>query len=79
MGIAGRIRVYTKEPGRPADLDKPFVLPLGATVADLARQIHRDLPEQMKFACLWGHSRYEGQQVHKAEVLQDRDVVEIHE
>jgi ribosome-interacting GTPase 1 len=77
--LLARIRVYTKEPGCPPDLQKPFVLPIGATVADLARQIHRELPEQMKFARLWGHSRFEGQQVHKTEILQDRDVVEIHE
>lgn len=73
------IRVYSKEPGRPPDSHKPFVVHAGATVADLARQIHRDLPERMKFARLWGHSRFEGQQVHKTELLRDRDVVEIHE
>jgi len=77
--LLARIRVYTKQPGRPPDLQKPFVVPLGATVADLALQIHRDLPGRMKFARLWGHSRFEGQQVHKTEVLRDRDVVEIHE
>lgn len=77
--LLARIRVYAKKPGRPADLHKPFVLPFGATVADLARHIHRDLPDQMKFARLWGHSRFDGQQVHKTESLQDRDVVEIHE
>ena len=48
-------------------------------MTELARQIHRDLPDRMKFARLWGHSRFEGQQVHKTEVLRDRDVVEIHE
>jgi hypothetical protein len=73
------IRVYSKEPGRPPDLHKPFVVPAGATVADLARQIHRDLPDRMKFARLWGHTRFEGQQVHKTEPLRDKDVVEIHE
>ncbi len=78
-GLLARIRVYAKEPGHPPDLHKPFVLPFGATVADLALHIHRDLPGQMKFARLWGHSRFDGQQVHKTEILQDRDVVEIHE
>ncbi len=73
------IRVFAKEPGQPPDLSKPFVLPAGSTVADLARLIHRDLPETMKFARLWGHGRFEGQQVHKTEVLKDRDVLEIHE
>jgi ribosome-interacting GTPase 1 len=77
--LLAMIRVYSKEPGKPPDLHKPFTVPVGATVADLARQIHRDLPETMKFARLWGHGRFEGQQVHKIEVLQDRDVVEIHE
>lgn len=73
------IRVYAKEPGKPADMHRPFTLLHGATVSDLARQIHRDLPERMKFARLWGHSRFDGQHVHKTEVLQDKDVVEIHE
>jgi hypothetical protein len=73
------IRVYTKQPGRPPDLHKPFVLPAGSTVADLALMIHRDLPDHMKFARLWGHGRFEGQPVHKTEPLRDRDVVEIHE
>jgi len=74
-GTAG----YAKQPGRPPDLQKPFTLPRGATVVDLARHIHRDLPETMKFARLWGHGRFEGQSVHKTEPLQDRDIVEIHE
>jgi len=77
--LLAMIRVYSKEPGRPPDLHKPFIVPVGATVAELARQIHRDLPERMKFARLWGHSRFEGQQVHKTEPLRDKDVVEIHE
>jgi len=77
--LLGLIRVYTKEPGRPPDLHKPFTVPRGATLADLARQIHRDLPERMRFARLWGHSRFDGQQVHKTEPLKDRDVVGIHE
>jgi hypothetical protein len=73
------IRVYAKQPGRPPDLGRPFTLLAGATVADLARQIHRDLPDKMEFARLWGHGRFEGQQVHRTEVLRDKDVVEIHE
>ncbi len=77
--LLARIRVYAREPGQPPDLRKPFVLPTGSTVADLARLIHRDLPETMKFARLWGHGRFEGQHVHKTEILQDRDIVEIHE
>jgi ribosome-interacting GTPase 1 len=77
--LLAMIRVYAKEPGQPPDRRKPFTLPAGATVADLARQIHRDLPETMKYARLWGHGRFDGQQVHRTELLCDRDVVEIHE
>ncbi len=73
------IRVYTKEPGKPPDRDRPFTLPAGATVADLAGAIHRELPERMKFARIWGDGRFAGQQVHRTEVLHDKDVVEIHE
>jgi uncharacterized protein len=76
---SARMPTYSKEPGRLPDLHKPFVVPMGATVAELARQIHRDLPERMRFARLWDHSRFEGQQVHKTEALRDKDVVEIHE
>jgi ribosome-interacting GTPase 1 len=73
------IRVYTKEPGKEPDLDRPYTLPVGATVDDLAREIHRELPDKMKFARIWGHGRYRGQRAHRAEALQDKDVVEIHE
>jgi len=73
------VRVYTKEPGRGPDRDKPYTLPAGSTLTDLARKIHRELPEKMKFARVWGDGRFSGQQVHRAEPLRDKDVVEIHE
>jgi hypothetical protein len=73
------IRVYTKQPGLPPDRDKPFTLPAGATIEDLARAIHRELPEKMRFARIWGDGRFSGQQVHRSECLHDRDTVEIHQ
>jgi len=73
------IRVYTKQPGKPPDHQRPFILDTGSTVEDLARQIHQDLPRRMKYARLWGHARFDGQQVHRTETLRDKDVVEIHE
>ena len=77
--LLASIRVYTKQPGHPADHAKPFTMPIGSTVEDLARLIHRELPEKMKFARLWGHARFDGQQVHRTEPLRDKDIVEIHE
>jgi len=72
------IRVYTKEPGKPVDRGAPFTLPRGATVADLAGRIHKDLTGQIKFARLWGPSAFDGQAVHGDHVLAEGDVVEIH-
>jgi hypothetical protein len=78
-GLLSLVRVYTRQPGKPADKGKPFTLPLGSTIDDLAREIHRELPEKMKFARIWGNGRFAGQQVHRTEVLHDGDQVEIHE
>lgn len=71
------IRVYAKPPGKPADLEAPFVLKRGSTVIDLARKIHRDFYEQLKSARVWGSSEFEGQKVPREYVLQDGDIVEL--
>ena len=73
------IRVYTKQPGKPPDHDKPFTLPVGSSIEDLAAQIHRELPQKMRNARIWGDGRFDGQHVHRTEALHDKDVVEIHE
>ena len=73
------IRVYTKRPGKKGDLGEPFTLPAGSNIEDLAAGIHRELPEKMKFARIWGEGRFDGQQVHRTELLHDKDIVEIHE
>jgi len=73
-----RIRIYAKEPGRKADGARPFVLPKGATVHDLANVVHKDIAERLKFARIWGHAAFDGQQVDRHHTLDDRDVVELH-
>jgi len=73
------LRVYTKKPGHPPENEHPFTLPIGSTIEDLAREIHRELPETMRSARIWGGGRFDGQHVHRTEVLRDKDVVEIHE
>jgi len=77
--LLAMVRVYSKEPGGQADKDRPFTLRIGSTIEDLAREIHRELPDKMKYARIWGEGRFDGQQVHRSEVLKDRDIVEIHE
>jgi ribosome-interacting GTPase 1 len=73
-----RIRVYGKEPGHKPDMDRPFVLPDGATIHDLAVHVHKEIAERMKFARIWGHAKFDGQQVDRHHVLADKDVVELH-
>ena len=74
----GRIRVYPKEPGRKPNLESPFVLPEGATIHDFAAHVHKEIAERMKFARIWGHAKFDGQQVDRHHVLADKDVVELH-
>ena len=72
------IRVYAKPPGKKPDMNEPFTIPVGSTVIDLARVIHRELAEKLKTARIWGTGVYEGQSVQKQHVLQDKDIVELH-
>jgi len=74
----GIIRVYTKEPGKEPDLEKPFTLPHGATVEDLARRIHKEVLAQLQFAKLWGPGVFDGQRVQVDHVLVEGNVVELH-
>ncbi|MGD2135863.1 MAG: TGS domain-containing protein [Gemmatimonadales bacterium] len=72
------IRVYGKEPRKDPDLEQPFTLERGATVGDLARTIHKDIAEGLKFARVWGPSAFDGQSVKQTHVLEEGDVVELH-
>lgn len=72
------VRVYSKLPGKPADKNKPFILPVGSTVGELARMIHKEMAEHLKYARVFGDHAFSGQQVHAQHVLADRDVVELH-
>jgi len=72
------IRAYSKEPGKEPDRKKPFVLPAGSTVLDLAEMIHRDFSRNLKYASVWGSAKFEGQRVQRDHVLHDRDVIEYH-
>ncbi len=76
--LLGVYRIYTKVPGKPPDRQKPFTLPVGSTVLDLAREVHRDLEKTLKFARVWGTGVFEGQTVKRDHELYDSDVVELH-
>lgn len=78
FGNSRIIRVYSKEPGKEPDMGMPFVLPAGSSVLDLAEKIHKDFLKDLKYACIWGSAKFEGQRVQRDYVLHDRDVVEYH-
>ena len=72
------VRVYTKTPGKPPQKDRPFTVRRGSTVLDVARLVHKDLAESLKYARAWGNEVYDGQQVGPEYLLADTDVVELH-
>ncbi|MGD8353250.1 MAG: TGS domain-containing protein [Pseudomonadota bacterium] len=73
------IRVFSKPPGKEPDKEHPFVLKKGATVSELARTVHKDLAEKMKFARVWGDEVYDGQKVAMDYELIDGDIVELND
>ena len=72
------IRVFTKRPGKDADLTSPFILKEGDTVADLARMVHKDIGEKLNFARVWGSEVFDGQRVSHKYKLVDGDIVQLH-
>jgi hypothetical protein len=73
----GVVRVYTKIPGQPPDLSRPFTVRHGQTVEDVTTLIHKDLVEHLRWARLW-RGEIEGLQVGKHHVVEDGDILEIH-
>ncbi len=72
------IRIYTKELGKSADMDDPIVLEKGSRLTDAARVIHKDFAFKLKYAKVWGSSKFDGQKVDRNHLLEDGDVVEFH-
>ena len=64
----------------PSSRDEPvaYALPAGATVLDLARQIHKDLARSAKNGRVWGASAdFDGQEVGLDHGLMQGDTVEV--
>ena len=72
------IRIYAKPPGKKPDMTEPFTLPAGASVSDLANDIHRELVDKLKFARIWGAGVHPGQNVQLNHILNDKDIIELH-
>lgn len=74
----GVMRIYTKQPGKQADMTSPFTCPIGSTVQEFAGHVHNDFEESLKSARVWGSGAFDGQTVGREHVLRDRDIVELH-
>jgi hypothetical protein len=72
-----KVRVYAKTPGKKPDLDNPFVFRQGATVIEMAREIHKDFEKNFKTARIYSRDKYDGQRVGRDFVLRDGDVIEL--
>jgi ribosome-interacting GTPase 1 len=74
----GIVRVYTKIPGRSADTQRPYTVCRGDTVLDVARLVHKEIAESLKFARVWGSGQFDGQQVGADHPVLDGDIIELH-
>ena len=72
------IRVYTKIPGKPPDLENPYTIKKDTKVKELAEIIHKDMVKNFKYARLWRQGEEKTLIIGRDHILQDRDIVEIH-
>ncbi|MEN6457764.1 MAG: GTPase [Thermoguttaceae bacterium] len=74
------IRVYSKLPSaKEADRERPFILRRGGQLLEMAGMVHKDFLKTLKFARVWGSAVHDGVQVKGDHVLQDGDIVELHD
>jgi len=74
----GIIRVYSKPPGKEPSMRSPVVIPKGSTVLEMAAEIHKDFAQNLKYARVWGGTKFDGQRIQRDYVLQEGDIVELH-
>ncbi|MEO0097400.1 MAG: GTPase [candidate division WOR-3 bacterium] len=72
------IRVYTKPPGKPPELEEPIVLVKNSNVLDAAKALHKDFARNLKYARLWDNKNFFGQRVERNHILKDGDIIEFH-
>jgi len=72
------VRVYSKIPGKKAETNEPFIFKRGSTLMDMAKAVHKDFARNLKYARLWGKTKFQGQKVNRSYVLEDEDIIELH-
>ena len=73
-----KIIVFTKKPGHEADLKEPLVLKKGSTVEEVAKTVHKDFLENLRYVRVWGSSKFPGQRVAREYGLKNKDIIEIY-
>lgn len=73
------MRIYMKEPRKPADMDEPLIISRGSTIKNVCEKLHRDFPKRFRFSRVWGKSaKFPGQRLMLHHHLEDEDILEIH-
>ncbi len=72
------VRVFTKVPGKPPESESPYLVPIGATVLDVAGKVHREFLDTFASARIWGSGKFDGQTVDRHHLVEDGDILEIH-
>ncbi len=75
--LVDKMIVYTKKPGQKVDKTEPLVLDNGSTVLAAAKSIHKTFAKDLKYAKVWGSTKFLGQTVSKNYVLKNKDIVEF--
>ncbi len=76
--ILDKILVFTKKPGQEADMKDPIVLKKGSSVEDVAKKLHKDFAQNLKYVKVWGSAKFSGQRVSKQYKLKNNDIIEIY-
>ena len=73
-----KIRVYTKEPGKKVNKNRPIILCPNENVKKVAEKILKGFSEKVKEIKIWGpSSKFSGQKIGMKHKLKDLDVVEF--
>ncbi|MCM8825019.1 MAG: 50S ribosome-binding GTPase, partial [Candidatus Omnitrophica bacterium] len=72
------MRIYTKTPGKPAEMKDPYTIEANSKVEDLAEKIHKDLVKSFRYAKVWKQGKGNPIIAGRDYILEDRDLIEIH-
>lgn len=72
-----KIRIYTKEPGKPRD-NEPVIMPSNSTVKDVAKKIFHSSVKIKEVRITGPSSKFPNQKTSPEHILKDKDIIEFH-